>query len=54
MGMWKLGQMDVWGIMGTLGKMGKFRTDELWAKWALGANAYLGKMGARKNEHQGK
>ena len=36
------------------GANGHYRTDELWAKWALGANGHLGKMGTRKNEHQGK
>ena len=37
MGMWGLGQMSIWGN-GHLGANGHFGTDELWGKWALGAN----------------
>ena len=58
---WACGNWDKWmfGEMGTLGQNpfgtnGHFRTDELWGKWAWGANAYLGKKSTRENEHQGK
>ena len=51
--MWGLGQMDVWKIEHA-GANGHFGTDEHWGKWALRANAYLGKMGSTKNEQKGK
>ena len=58
MGMWKLGQMDVWGIMGTLGQMGTLGSMSFgpsrhwgqmctWGKWAPG------KMSTRVNRQLG-
>ena len=41
--MWGLGQMSIWGN-GHFGANGHFGIDEHWGKWALGANAHLGKM----------
>ena len=53
MGMWKLGKMDVWGIMGTLGQMGSlgsmsFGPSEHWEKMCTWGKWAPGKMSTRK------
>ena len=37
-----------------IGQTKTFQADGNMDKWALGANGQLGKIGTRKNEHQGK